>query len=286
MIYSDKTLSRKLELTEALANVNFIEARAKLEPSVGATWTEIAGAYAMFDGVESPCTQTFGLGLFDEITEERLDEIEDFFRSRDAPVLHEVSPMAHPSLLSVLNLRGYRPIEMSMVMYRELELGIDLGMPLSRDSAAWEGRLSAEIKTNIKTRISNDNETELWAKTSADGWSTEMEGLADFMFSFGRVGAHSEHGFPFLAELDDKPIAAGMLSINGDMCILAGASTIPEARNRGAQNALFVARLRFAIEHGCRLAMMCALPGSQSQMNAQKNGFAIAYTRTKWHLSV
>ena len=33
------------------------------------------------------------------------------------------------------------------------------------------------------------------------------------------------------------------------------------------------------------LAMMCALPGSQSQKNAQKNGFDIAYTRTKWHLA-
>ena len=45
-------------------------------------------------------------------------------------------------------------------------------------------------------------------------------------------------------------------------------------------------RLRFAAEHGCRLAMMSSLPGSQSQKNAQKNGFEIAYTRTKWHLSV
>jgi hypothetical protein len=29
---------------------------------------------------------------------------------------------------------------------------------------------------------------------------------------------------------------------------------------------------------------MGALPGSQSQRNAQKNGFNIAYTRTKWQL--
>jgi hypothetical protein len=32
--------------------------------------------------------------------------------------------------------------------------------------------------------------------------------------------------------------------------------------------------------------MMCALPGSQSQRNTQKNGFDIAYTRTKWHLTL
>jgi hypothetical protein len=41
-----------------------VEARAQVAPDVGACWTEIAGAYVMFDGPASPCTQTFGLGLF------------------------------------------------------------------------------------------------------------------------------------------------------------------------------------------------------------------------------
>ena len=66
------------------------------------------------------------------------------------------------------------------------------------------------------------------------------------------------------------------------VCILAGATTVPEARKRGAQNALLAARLRYAQEQGCSLAMVCALPGSQSQKNAQKNGFNVAYTRIKW----
>jgi hypothetical protein len=30
--------------------------------------------------------------------------------------------------------------------------------------------------------------------------------------------------------------------------------------------------------------MMCAQPGSQSQRNAEKHGFRIAYTRIKWQL--
>jgi hypothetical protein len=42
--------------------------------------------------------------------------------------------------------------------------------------------------------------------------------------------------------------------------------------------------LKFAAEKGCKIAMMGALPGSQSQRNAEKNGFRIAYTRTKWEL--
>lgn len=65
MIFSDLDLSRKLERTEASANAAFIETRAKLNPEVGAEWIEVAGTYAMFDGVESPLTQTFGLGVFE-----------------------------------------------------------------------------------------------------------------------------------------------------------------------------------------------------------------------------
>jgi len=283
MIYSDKTLSQKLELTEARANIDFVKSRAKLEPNVGATWIEVGGVRAMFDGAESPCTQTFGLGVFDDPTDRQLGEVESFFTTRGAPVFHEVSPMADPSTISLLNSRGYRPIEMSTVLFRELEFGVP---PSGGEESRLKAGFKTNIKTNIETRIIDDNEADLWAATSAVGWSTEMEGLADFMFSFGRISARTEGGYPFLAELESKPIATGMLFMSEDVCILAGASTILEARNRGAQNALFEARLRFAAEHGCRLAMMSSLPGSQSQKNAQKNGFEIAYTRTKWHLSV
>ena len=34
----------------------------------------MAGTYAMFDGVGSPLTQTFGLGVFEPITAEQMDD--------------------------------------------------------------------------------------------------------------------------------------------------------------------------------------------------------------------
>jgi hypothetical protein len=74
------------------------------------------------------------------------------------------------------------------------------------------------------------------------------------------------------------------LSLNGDVALLAGASTIPASRKQGAQLALLHARLRFAAERGAQLAMMVALPGSGSQRNAERQGFRTCYTRTKWLL--
>lgn len=266
MIYIDKTLSRRLERTEARSNADFVETRARVDPSVGATWIEVGGAYAMFDGVGSPLTQTFGLGIFEDATSDQLDEIEAFFTERGADVFHEVSALADQSILSLLGgERGYRPIELTSVMFRPIGV-------------------TESPKSEIKTRLVEEDEADLWAETAAAGWATEHESLADFMLAFGKIAARTSHGFPFLAEIDGKPVAAGGLNIFDDVCLLAGASTRPEARNRGAQNALLSARLAFAAERRCTLAMMCAAPGSQSQKNAQKNGFRIAYTRIKWQL--
>lgn len=269
MIYSDKNLSQKLERTEAKANADFVETRAKMFPESGAEWIEVTGTYAMFDGAESPLTQTFGLGVFDEITENELETLENFFRKHDAPVFHEVSPLADASLLELLNKRSYKPVELSSVLYLPLE----------------DADFSAAPKNeNLTTRVIEKSEVSVWAQTSANGWATEMEGLAEFMLEFGTIGASGKGAFPFLAEINNEPVSTGSLYIYDDVAILAGASTVPEARRKGAQNALLNARLRFAAERGCKLAMMGASPGSQSQRNAESNGFRIAYTRTKWQL--
>src|ERR1700722_3741385 len=113
MQFSDLALSRRLERAEGHACVQFAEARRRLFPDSGAEWIECAGAYAVFDRVESPVTQTFGLGLFEELSPASLDVIERFFLDRGAPVLHEVSPFAGVSALQLLCARNYRPVEIS-----------------------------------------------------------------------------------------------------------------------------------------------------------------------------
>jgi GNAT superfamily N-acetyltransferase len=272
MIFSDIDLARRIERTEASANANFVEARARLFPESGAEWVEVAGAYAMFDGsAESPLTQTFGLGVFEEITGAELEKLEAFFKRHDAPVFHEVSPLSGVSLAALLSERGYQPIEFSNVLYRPVEV---------------ENNLELSINPKIQTRIIEKGEENLWARLAADGWSTEAPGLSEFMLDLGNVIANSAGYLPFLAEIEGQPIAASVLFIRDDVALLAGASTIPEARRQGAQLALLHGRLRYAAEKGCAIATMVAMPGSQSQKNAEKHGFRIAYTRTKWHLKI
>lgn len=266
--FADLSLARRLEKTEALSNVDFVEARARVFPESGATWLSVAGAFALFDGVDSPCTQTFGLGMFEPTTPAALDEIEAFFRNHHAPVYHEVSPLAEATTLTLLNERGYQPFEFTSVMFR----------PLSRGTP-----LNTALNEKIETRLVAADEYEIWAQTAAAGWS-EIAELGDFMLALSQVSANRNNTLSFLAELAGQPIATGALSLCEGVALLAGASTIPSGRQQGAQLALLESRLRAAAEHGCALAMMCAAPGSASQRNAERQGFRIAYTRIKWQL--
>jgi len=75
-----------------------------------------------------------------------------------------------------------------------------------------------------------------------------------------------------------------VLTFHEGVALFAGSSTVPELRRRGLQTALLEERMRYAADNDCDLAMMVALPGSESQRNAERRGFQIAYTRTKWQL--
>src|SRR5262249_36505514 len=121
MIFADLQLSKRIERAEALFNANFVEARSKLFPETKAQWIEVAGTYAMFDGVQSPCSQTFRFGLYSEPTAADLDKIESFFKERHTPVFHEVSPFTHSSALDLLYERRYKPVEFTSVMFRGLK---------------------------------------------------------------------------------------------------------------------------------------------------------------------
>ena len=264
MPFSDLALSRRLERAEGHACLEFAVARRKLFPEHGSAWMECAGAHVVFDGPDSPVTQTFGLGIFEPLTAEALDAIERFFQDRGAHVDHEVSPLAGVAALDLLCARGYRPVEISSVMHRP----VDTPPP-----------------SPIEVRVAGPEESRLWAEIAARGWTHEHPELLPFMQQFGALAAAKNGCTCFLAELDGQPGAAAALNIHDGVALFAGASTVPEMRRRGLQSALLNQRMRYAAQHGCDLAMMVAEAGSESQRNAERQGFHIAYTRTKWRLS-
>jgi GNAT superfamily N-acetyltransferase len=264
MTVNDRALSQALEQTEALSNRALVEARASLDPASGATWIRVADAYALYDGVGSPLTQVFGLGLSEPTTEDHLAAIESFFDGLGADTTIELSPLAEPSLLTWLPARGYVPVELTSVLHRTLDDVPDVVDP------QWP-----------RVRQIAPEERGVWADRSADGWSTEPA-FASLIRELAWVSAHAAGMHGFVAEDEGRIIGTGGPAIHGSVALLAGASTLVAFRGRGAQSALQAARLQFARESGCMRAMQCAAPGSTSQLNAERRGFRIAYTRIKW----
>jgi GNAT superfamily N-acetyltransferase len=275
MIFSDLDLSKRLESAEGFACRGFAQARKRLFPDSGSAWIELAGANVVFDGIDSPTTQSFGLGLFSELTVETLDRAEAFFFERGTAAVHEVSPFAGVAALELLCERGYRPVEVSNVLYQPIA------------SAA-----TREIPANITVREVSDNEAALWSGISARGWTHDHPEFEPFVRQMGALCVARENCPCFLAEVkvtsDAAPVpgAAGILCIHEGVALFGGSSTVPELRRRGLQAALLETRMRFAREAGCDLAMMVAEAGSNSQRNAQRQGFQVAYTRTKWRLAL
>lgn len=259
--------SQRLEQAERAANVELVEARAQLFPESSACWIEVAGARAMFDGSGSPITQSFGLGLCTMPTAADMDCLEAFFHSRGAPAIHEVSPLAPREMLPLLSERGYRPVELTDIMF----------LPLAELAPA------PPANPAVTVRLISPDEQELWAATGAEGWRGQTE-FASLISTLMRIFAARPGALSFLAEKDGLAIAAGGLFLHQGVALLAGASTIPEHRRQGAQRALFQARLRHAAEAGADICMIGTEPGSESQRNAAYYGFRVAYTRIKWML--
>ena len=182
-------------------------------------------------------------------------------------MFHELSPFAGIAAAQLLCDRGYKPIELSNVMYR----------PVSDPGASATSVVSA--------RIIRHDEAQTWSEISARGWATDHPEFHDFLLQLGVISAARRDSVCFLAEVDGVPGAAGVLSIHEGVALFGGSSTVPDLRKKGLQSALLRARMCYALQHGCALAMMVAQPGTASQRNAERQGFRIAYTRTKWQLT-
>jgi hypothetical protein len=265
-MFADLELARRLERTEGLAGSAFVEARGGEAGSI-----QVGGANVMFDGPESPLTQTFALGMFEPATASVLAQVEEFFRVRNAPVNHEICPLAGVALMRTLAERGYRPCEASNVMF--LELAHRPPDPV--------------LNPSLEVFVASDHDADAYVRTAAEGWREAGE-AAVLIAELARVmfAAKGYTGFLVYRDVkkDGRTIATAGLVIHDRVALLAGASTIPEDRGQGAQRAVLAARLRYATSAGCDLAMMVAQPGSASQRNAERHGFRIAYTRVKWRL--
>ncbi|MGH9745601.1 MAG: GNAT family N-acetyltransferase [Candidatus Acidiferrales bacterium] len=240
------------------------------ESATSATDTEIArisvgGGIAEFRGLNSPVTQAEGLGLQGPVAEAEFERLEEFYRSRGSAVMIEVCPMADPSFVEALGKRGYRIVEFSNMLIREID--------------AREKFPPFAPRITIRTAEASEGRT--FAETVSRGFADHFEPTEELITTIQEF--FSGPGMvPYFALIEGKPVGGGTLGIRKGIAGLFGTSTLPEFRKRGAQSTLISARLEAGRAAGCDLAMSVTQPSSGSQHNLERQGFRVVYTRAKF----
>jgi GNAT superfamily N-acetyltransferase len=269
MRFIDLDLARRVEMAEANAGRACAEACGRFHPEHSVAIEEIAGGVAVFAGVNSPITQAIGLGLHGPVSDAEVDALGNFFHSRNAPAAIELCPLVDNSLYERFAARNYHLLELTDVLILD-----DL------EAARRPGTMSP----GVTVRASAPHEAKLWTQTVAEGFAEQYpvtQAMLDVMEGFyGRRDACF-----FLAFVDGIVAGGGGVFAGQRVGGFFGASTLPAFRRRGVQSALLAARLAWAVEKGCDLAVSFARPGSISHRNIERNRFRVAYTRTKLVLS-
>lgn len=268
MIHINREFAARLERAEAANQVEYVRTEQSLKPASTAAFEAIGSGYAIFAGLDSPLTQCFGMGFDGEVTEAEVVALEDFYKRHEAPVNIEVSHLADFKLTQMLMERGYKIIEYSNVLVRQLVEGEEF-----------------RLTSGLEVRRIKEAEIEALARVIARGFLETEETPESFLELF-RVYLRQPNCVFFGAFVEAAAAGGGALFLQDEIATFGGASTLVAHRRRGIQSDLLRARLAYALAKGCRLAMVTTMPGSLSQRNVESCGFQVAYARTKFFRAI
>jgi GNAT superfamily N-acetyltransferase len=262
-------LAKRIEAAEAHLSASL--AHAAMAAGVENVFVEeIDGGVAIYTGPSSPMNKLIGAG-FGEVAAERLSDIEKRFAAVGAPLQAEVSTLANPAFAAHLTRHGYVLQNFENVLGRPLADG-------DRDPREPDGITLAPM---------NDAQTPAWLDAAITGFQhpddrgvaaeamPPREILEDALRPMSGAGGFRRYG----AWIDGVLAGVASLRLDGAIAQLCGAATLPPFRRRGVQAALLRRRLADAVSSGCDLALLTTQPGSTSQQNGHRQGFALLYPR-------
>lgn len=206
--------------------------------------------------------RAIGLGLTADAGEDDLDAILGYFRDQGIPrAFVQLHPDARPRrLAALLEERGLSHYNNWVKLHRSTdgEPAVDTMLRIER----IDHTLGADCARIV---------------TTAFEWDARLGQLVGA--PVGRPG-----WWHYLAFDGDRPVSAASMFLAGEYAWFAFAATLPEARGRGAQNAMLARRLRDAREAGARWVSIETAEErpdhpSPSYRNVVRSGFAVAFVR-------
>ncbi len=235
----------------------------------------IGSGSAIYAGPGSPFNKIIGAGLEGEsIDEAALDRAERIFDGRGIAARAEVSVLANQEVFAVFHRRGYRFETVEHVL--GLRLPVTAVVPVPRQDRVAVSRAdgpagSREWIDALVEGFAGPDVTE----TGVTGETFPADVLRQVFANYDGVPAFGR----YLAHVDGHVAGGAGLYVGDGIGFLCGAATLANFRRQGVHAALLRRRLADATAAGCDLAVVTTAPGSKSQQNVQRHGFALLYAR-------
>jgi ribosomal protein S18 acetylase RimI-like enzyme len=229
----------------------------------------VAGGTAVFAARASPVNKLIGAGFGVPIDEGELRAVEAHFAAHGARLQAEVATLADPEFHSALTARGYVPSGFENVLGRalaperpKLPAGIEV-------LAVGPEHLALLADVLVESFLHADA-----GGVGGDALPSPEVMRRTFLATMDTPGFRG-----YVARIDGENAGGASLRLDDGIAQFAGAATLPRFRRRGVQTALLAARLGDAAAAGADLAVIVTQPGSKSQQNATRAGFALLYVR-------
>lgn len=264
-------LAARIDRAEARLSASIARGLLADDPYGDVFVEEIGGGVAAYTGPASPMNKMIAVGFEGVPDDERLGEIEEMFRVREAPLQAEVSTLADPAFGATLTHRGY-----SLQNFENV-----LGRPMVDADANTPADPAIDVH-----KMDEGHDPEAWLDAAITGFQhVDPQGVQAELPPRDRL----EHALrPYMtvpgfrrycAYVDGQLAGVASLRVDDRLAQLCGAATLPAFRRRGVQTVLLRTRLADAFLEGCELALMTTQPGSRSQQNAARLGFLLLYAR-------
>jgi ribosomal protein S18 acetylase RimI-like enzyme len=269
-MFASTTLAVRIESAEARLTASIGDHFLAVRPDRPVLVRRLGGGVAVYTGPASPMNKMIGVGLTEPPTDEELQAVEVAFGERQAPLQAEVAALARPEFVAHLSARGYQLKGFENVHGRAISAAesqlprgpIDVTLLAREDHDRW-------VDASIRSFLDGDTEgAQVDQQASIAAAERPLKDMMD-VSGFQR----------YCAWIDGQLVGTATLRLDDGLAQLCGAATLPAWRRRGVQTALLRRRLADAAAAGCDLALMTTSPGTKSQENGLRQGFALLYVR-------
>lgn len=271
-MFASTALARRIERAEANLTAEYARALERRSPSAHVVVRTLDSGVAVFAGPEAPFTKVIGVGFDGDPSGPELDAIERVFHDGGATVQAEVSTLARWSAHAVFTARGYGLQGFENVLGRPVtDADVAAWLPAGIDVAPVDDVSEPQWLDAVITGFEHPDD-----EGAGGGVDAPPRAVLEEVFGQVRdIGGVSRQ----VARIGARVVGGASMRIDDGIAQLSGAATLPEFRRRGVQSALLRARLREARLAGCDVAVVTTQPGSKSQQNVQRQGFALLYAR-------